>query len=514
MVRAEALGPADLAATAWRYRWPAVVAAAVCAAAAYGYSMTLPNQFTASTLVLVEDEAPSASYVRSAVTLDLEARLRTMRDQVLSRTNLQQVMDRFGLFAAGSSWEDRTSSMRDRIDVAVSRTDAFRISFTYTDPKVARDVTNALASLFIGDSAQAAVRQSQGTAALLQQQLSQVSADLGDKEQELADFKALHMGALPDQVSSTLSTLDWAKAQLSGTSADLAAARDRRSRLETLAGRPGVEAPRATVRQLALDMLATTGEAELGGKLASQPPVVRLEALRLRRDSLLQRFTARHPDVQALEQEIAALEAQGAAGGALGPQAAVLPGGSDLAAVQLDEAQREIRSLEGRRSELQGQIAELQGRLGEAPAVEKQFLVLARERDSLQRAYDDIRNRSMDASLAGDVEVDRNAGFKVVDPAVAPQRKSSPSRAYYLLTGGVFGLVLALAGGAAREIVLQPVHTPQELERHVGVPVLGAIPSIDSKGRRARRRRLRAAAALAVVAAVASVFLLRMMGQG
>jgi polysaccharide chain length determinant protein (PEP-CTERM system associated) len=437
-----------------------------------------------------------------------------LRDQLLSRTYLQQVMDRYGLFGGGSSWEERTTQMRSRIDLAVSRTDAFRISFTYTDPAVARDVTNALAGLVIGDSTQAAARQSQGTAAMLQQQLSDVSTSLSAKERELADFKALHMGALPDQIASTLSALDAAKSQLSTARGDLAAARDRRSRLEALVARPGAEATPVTVRQLALDILATTGETDLDRKLASQPPIVRLEALRMHRDSLLQRLTDRHPDVQAIEREIATLEAQGAGSMGLEATSTVPLASGDLTTAGLDEAQREVRSHEQRRAEIEGQIAELEVRLASAPGVEKEFLELARERDSLQRAYDDIRGRTMEASLAGGVDIERNAGFKVVDPAVTPQRKSGPSRALFLLGGGIFGLVLALAGGTAHEMVLQPLHGPNELERHVGIPVLGAIPSIDNPKRRARRRRLRAVGAMLIIAAVASVFLLQMMGQG
>lgn len=516
MVRADSLTPADIWAVVWRYRFPAVLAAVVCAGAAYGYSLTLPDVYKAETLVLVEDAQVSSSFVRSPVSVDLEARLRTLRDTVLSRTRLQNVMDRFGLFAHESSWEKRLSAMRNSIDVTVSRTDAFRISFEHTDPTTARDVTNALAGLFIEDSRLAAARHSQGTTSMLDRELEDLSSRLSSKERELADFKARHMGSLPDQVSGTLSALDSAKQQLSATRAELAGARDRRTRLEgmmTPVTTSTIRASASPARQVALQLLADTGEADLARKIASQPPAVRLEALRLWRASLLGRFTARHPDVQAVEAEIASLEGQGVDSSTYTADESEAALGADVGTLlsnQLDEAQREIRIHEQRRAELESQIAELEARVVAAPQVEREFLQLDRDRSQLAKAYDDLRGRRMEAGIADGVDVEETTGFQVVDPAVTPQRKSSPRRSYFFLGGGFFGLALALGCGAAREMVFQPLHDAEELERHVGVPVLGAIPEVENSQRRRQRVLLRGLGVGVVVTVLVSVYLLRM----
>lgn len=514
MVRAEALKPADILAVLWRYRLALVVAVAVGASGSYGYSLMLPNEYTATTLVLVEEDTLSSSYVRSPVTVDLEARLRTLREQVLSRTRLQDVMARYALFADQSSWELRLSEMRDRIDVSVTRTDAFRISFTYTDPILARDVTNTLAQLFIGDSRSAMVRQSEGTSSLLDQRMSTVGADLSVKEDELASFKARHRGSLPEEISDTVSALDFAKSQLNTTTADLAAARDRLGRLERLAVVPtdvGGDSP--TARQLARQLLATGG-ADLEERIASQPTVVRLEARRLQRASLLQTVTERHPDVRFLDMEIAGLEGQLAnqlADPTGAGAATAVAGTSDLLDLQLDDARRQITLLEQRRSDLQNEIAGYQQRIAAAPGVEQELRDLERQYDSLENEFRELRTRRMEASLAGNLDSDPSGGFKVLDPAVAPERKSSPARTFFLLAGAVAGLGLAVGSAFAYEMIVQPLHTVSELERHLGVPVLSAIPAIPGRSRRRRRLFTRLAAAVVVIAAVAGVFFLRLL---
>src|SRR5260370_7740051 len=78
--------------------WLLVIPAVVCAAGAYTVSLFLPSKWTSETVVLVEEPAVPDSIVKPIISGDLNQRLATMREQVLSRTRLQQMIEKVGLF--------------------------------------------------------------------------------------------------------------------------------------------------------------------------------------------------------------------------------------------------------------------------------------------------------------------------------------------------------------------------------------------------------------------------------
>src|SRR5215469_2566218 len=61
-------------------------------------AMQLPKQYTSQTLVLVARPAVPEDYVKPVVTEDLTQRLASMKGQILSRTRLEPVIEKFGLF--------------------------------------------------------------------------------------------------------------------------------------------------------------------------------------------------------------------------------------------------------------------------------------------------------------------------------------------------------------------------------------------------------------------------------
>src|SRR5574337_1197373 len=74
----------------------------------YGISRFLPSRYTSTTLVVVEQQRVPYSFVKPVVTDDLGQRLATMEEQILSRTRLQPIIDRFGLY------KDENLSMEDK----------------------------------------------------------------------------------------------------------------------------------------------------------------------------------------------------------------------------------------------------------------------------------------------------------------------------------------------------------------------------------------------------------------
>lgn len=97
-------------------------------------------------------------YVKSAVTGSVEDRLSTIKQQILSRTLLTKIIDRYGLYKEGSQQmvtEEIIEMMRKKIEVKTvgrGNVEAFSLSFEGTSPVTVMEVTNQLASLFIEEN--------------------------------------------------------------------------------------------------------------------------------------------------------------------------------------------------------------------------------------------------------------------------------------------------------------------------------------------------------------------------
>ena len=517
MVRADALTPIDVLRTAWRYLHVAIAAGLILGALTYGYTLLLDDKYTATTLVLVEDTGLSRDYVRSTVTQDLEARLRTLSAQVMSRTRLEEVMGRFSLYDnEPEPREDRLLRMRNRIDVDVSRADAFRISFTHTDPVTAMEVTNALAGLFIRDSARAVSSRVETASSLLTTQLEELRGRLDEKEREISAFKIANPGMLPEQLQANLRTLDRLERELSDNARALSSARDRQTTLEQIVNLDTGSGSPLTARQRARQVLADgSSDDSVDTRLASQPPSVRLEGMKLQREALLARYTERHPDVQLLNTKISSLERRIADGSVAGDEsiAALDADPSSVGGLgprgQLTAVRREVAGLLEDRKGTQASIAEYETRIAVAPRVEQELRELERDQRTLQSSYDDLQERVLGADLVGTLErTDPTARFHVIDPAVVPERKSSPQRLLFLLGGCFAGFALGVAAGVAREMIWQPIHGADEVERFIGVKVLSTIPRIDTPAARRRRMARWLLSSAAVASVVAAVFIL------
>ena len=62
-------------------------------------SITLPSGYTRpSTLILIQPQKVPEEYVQSIVTTDPGERINTLSQQILSRTNLEKIIDEFKLY--------------------------------------------------------------------------------------------------------------------------------------------------------------------------------------------------------------------------------------------------------------------------------------------------------------------------------------------------------------------------------------------------------------------------------
>src|SRR5437879_8677187 len=192
----------DILPAIWsRRKWLAILAFAAPVSAAVSLIIFLPNIYRSTATVLVDRQQIPEAFVKSTVTSALETRLHTISQEILSRSRLEDLINRFGLYAdlrTRVPLEDVIARMRSdtKLDLKSveargqrEATVAFTISYQGSDPSTVAAVTNTLASFYIEENLKTRERQATSTAEFLKVQLGDTKRRLDEQEQRVSEFK-------------------------------------------------------------------------------------------------------------------------------------------------------------------------------------------------------------------------------------------------------------------------------------------------------------------------------------
>ena len=117
--------------------------------------------YESKTVILVQPQRVPTNIVRDIVESDINARISTLSQRILSRTNLENIIKEFNIFSApefkNMFLEDKVKQIKERINVSVTRgggsnADSFSIAFRGKDPEKVMEVTTRLATSFIDEN--------------------------------------------------------------------------------------------------------------------------------------------------------------------------------------------------------------------------------------------------------------------------------------------------------------------------------------------------------------------------
>src|SRR5262249_1976533 len=248
MIPGKPFKPEDVLMMAFRQKWVILVPFLVIGGATIIVSRFLPNQYQSDAMILVVPQRVPESYVQSTVTSDISDRLQTIKEQILSRTALEKVIQDFNLYPKAREtriMEDVVETLRRNVRVDIARTNgratrnrdndsSFRLSFTYTNPRTTMQVTERLASLFIDENLRDRQVLAEGTNRFMQIQLADARQRLIAQEQRLAEYRVRHSGELPTQTQSNLQVLQNTQMQLQALEDSISRDRDRKAMLERI----------------------------------------------------------------------------------------------------------------------------------------------------------------------------------------------------------------------------------------------------------------------------------------
>lgn len=427
------------------------------------FALVLPERYSSSTLILVESEAVPETFVAKMTTDSIGRQLQTVRQEVLSRTRLEQVIKELDPYPSPSASPAPVSSqvedMRGSITVRTKGADAFTIEYIHTDPVMAMQVTDRLATLFIEEAETEREQQAIDGSEFIDSQLDEIRKSLEEKEAAVALFKERNLGRLPEQLDSNLATLQRLQMEQQTLEESMRSAEARSDLLR---------------QSLATGTPVMVDSVEMDPSLA-------LTELRQQLATLRTRYTEHHPDVKAAVARMRELE------GAILPvgEAAKVPE-SDGRMATAEEALRqnkvEIDLLRERRAKAIKEMTRLQARVEGAPRVEQQLGALTRDYSQLRESYLQLLQKQIDARMAEQLERRwKGARFKILDPANVPDEPFFPPRMLMAFAGLVGGLGLGLLTAFGADFLDHSFKNPDQLEQALNMPLLAVIPRLDDK---------------------------------
>jgi polysaccharide chain length determinant protein (PEP-CTERM system associated) len=489
MIPGRTFTPEDVVAIFRRRIWYLVMPCALFAAGAAILGQTLPDRYRSDSVVLVVPQQVAQALVRTAVTTNLNTRLQSISQQILSRTRLERLMEEFNLYPAERAagfMEDTITQLRKEIRLSVVKGDAFRVSYEGPDPKTAQQVAARVTSMFIEESLRDRAILAEGTDQFLEVQLDDARRRLVEQEKKLEEYRVRNSGTLPTQLGGNLQALQNTQMQIQATLDTLNRDRDQQLLLQRQFLDLENEAEDPTAQPAPTP--AANDEAPKGST-AQQLAIARSQLA-----ALEQRYKPDYPDIPRMRRVIEDLEKQldaetlmrpvgsGVDPSTLSPrEQARLKKVGDVQA-QLRELDKRILASQTTETRLRTLAADYQRKIDVVPARESELTELTRDYGTLQDSYKNLLKKKEESAISTNLER-RQIGeqFKLLEPAQLPEKPSSPNLPLLIAIGSGIGLAIGFAIIVLLEYRDTSFATDDEIVNLLQVPVLAVVPSMESE---------------------------------
>jgi polysaccharide chain length determinant protein (PEP-CTERM system associated) len=491
----------------WRHKWLGVAAAwLVCTAGWIGVAL-IPTKYESSARVYLNADPLLTPLLKGlAADTDPTRQLDFMQRTLLSRPNLEQLIRLTDLDIGVATPEEKEALFKrlaSDISVAPVTLNLLTLSYLDRDPQVAKNVVQALLTIFaekIAGSSRAEMDSAQrfleSEIAAYRDQLRAAEkrrADLAQRYPDIVSNKTPDGGAEGDE---SLSRLDQSRNAVARFKLELADATTKRDALQKeLSAVPAMlsvdRAPQVVVE---------------GGRLG--PLDERLQELRRNLDGLRLKYTESHPDVKAARQAIVQLQAEAAKSSAPAGKSGTAQTRGEITnpvyeqvKVKLVDAEAAVAAVQRRLDEARADQGRIEKIAQSAPDVLVQAQDMDRDYSVLKKNYQELvsRREATQIAHAADTKTEK-IQFRIVDPPQVPVFPSAPNRPMFVSVVLLFGIGAGFAIPLALTQLDRSFATVGQL-RSLGLPIVGSISRLSLGP--ARRR-----AAVQLAGVCASAFLL------
>ncbi len=468
--------------------WILLLPAMVFSVGAYMFSRKLPRPYTSETVVLVNQQRGTDANVDLMVTDELNQRLATMQEQILSRSRLQEIAQQFHLFKPGVTVGETVDGLQQAIVVSpvmplpnmeAKGVPGFRISVTMNSPKLAQQVCSTVTSLFLQNDVLApSAKDSGGATDFLGKEVDDAKNKLDEQDKRLADFQQAHIGELPNDTQANLTMVTGLRARLDQVNREI----DR------------AQQDKGFAQSQLTERLSAWQSAQAG----QNPNTLEQQLAKMQDDlvALQARYTPDYPDVIRAKADIADMQRRIAQANASNKKAQptqdTVPTGVEppelaLLRNQINQDQVSLSQNTTEQASLQRQIVDYENRIKLSPTVAQEFQELTRDQQSASDHYNDASKRRETASTAKVLSgYQQTQQFRVLDPASLPEMPSATFGMQFAGAGLGAGLFLGLLITLVLEYRDKSLRTEHDAEFFLEFPVVALVPQFKSPKNGAR----------------------------
>ena len=435
-----------------RYRW-LLFPTILCFIAGIVAAFTLPAVYRSTATLLVESPQLPEDVVGEQDIDIVDQRIAKIRQQVLSRPRLIELIQKHRLYTderSSKSLSEIIEKMRNsttietvsaelqRATAGRSSTIAFALSFDYKAAPQAQAVAQDMTEQVLLIDATKSSEQATNTVQFLTDQATALQSQMAALESSIETIKAQNGFALSSPgmmvMGGSSGSYDAQIIALQRDNALLAAQR---------------EARKSSAER---DPLVAGAEAELAAAQA--------------------RYSDGHPDIGIARRRLAEARRLAAA------NLAKLP--SDTVDQQIASNNAQIAALQSVKAQEVGRLSAAQSAQARAPLVQEQIAQQQQKLDGLNTQYESVSTRLLAAQASAKAESEQKGErLSVIDPPVVPEDPNSPNRPLLIAGGLVFGLGFGLFLILLVELYYRPIRDMLDIRAVTGEMPLVSIPTID-----------------------------------
>lgn len=368
--------------------------------------------------------------------------------------------------------EDIITQVRESITVnSLKNTNIIEINAENINPQLASIIANNTASVFVEESRSTNRSRASEAKKFIEEQLTEKETELKRVEEAKLEYKRQEnilyldeetkinieqLANFQSQEIDVNNQIIEAKAQLAEVHRQLAKQSETYISSETITTNPEVQALQSQLTALEIQLPTLLEKYSKGSPQVSEVEIKIREIKNMVSEKVAEivgsKVSTRNPIYQNLLAQVVSLETN-------------------------------LISLQTKKESLSSSVKEYESRLEKLPDKELNLARLERAVKVSENIYIILLEKYQEARIN---EVMELGDIRIIDKARIPQDPIKPNKKLNLAIGGILGLMLGVMLVFFLEYMDNTIKTTDDIERYLGLPVLGLIPKVTLKTKRKR----------------------------